>query len=318
MHGRLAKLLPGGPGPDKHSGTPVVAGTAPRGRICASKTFNFTQQYGPYNSCGHWKAHMSAGFVPADGISRSEALMTDVTVSGCGGTANVSDITGATVQSAAAAGSHLRLSKHQQRHRQRWQQQRRTSTDAAGAAAAAVMLKNGSCVRQPWFWKHCFLVLSSGRSPAHPECIVILTALPGGKGPRTPFFPYRKGAMVRRTYRQLMVMPKKTGNAIVDLHFQAAKVYIAAQLNHFAGVVMPVAVREAYVQLGRGHFAVYDDRRAAKELHMKPELQRQVFKAANVLADFVGGKLPGLPTCAALQKQLKHDQQTKQGLVTPL
>lgn len=107
-----------------------------------------------------------------------------------------------------------------------------------------------------------------------------------------------------------MVAPKKTGNSIVDLHFQAARVFIAAQLNNYAGVGMPDKVREAYMQLGREYFSVYDDGMAAVELPSKPELLQKVAAAANVLAAFTSGKWPGIPTCAALQQQMrKHRQQ---------
>jgi hypothetical protein len=142
--------------------------------------------------------------------------------------------------------------------------------------------------------------------PGEAACDVIITSLPGGQGPRTPFFPYRKSPAIRRTYRQLMVAPKKTGNKIVDLHFAAAKVFIAAQLNQYAGVVMPPLVRAAYVKLGREYFSFYDDRSAAQVLPAKPELLQQVAAAAKVLADFTGGKLPGFSTCAAVKQQARH------------
>jgi hypothetical protein len=92
---------------------------------------------------------------------------------------------------------------------------------------------------------------------------------------------------------------------VVDLHFHAARVFIAAQLNHYAGVGMPDEVREAYVQLGRDYFSVYDDRLAAVQLPSKPEVRQKVAAAANVLAAFTSGKWPGVPACAALQQQMR-------------
>jgi hypothetical protein len=109
-----------------------------------------------------------------------------------------------------------------------------------------------------------------------------------------------------------MVAPKKTGNKIVDLHFSAAKVFIAAQLNQYAGVVMPPLVRAAYVQLGREYFSVYDDRSAAQVLPAKPEVLQQVAAAAKVLADFTGGRLPGFPTCAAVKQQARQKRPAAQ------
>jgi hypothetical protein len=147
--------------------------------------------------------------------------------------------------------------------------------------------------------------------PGEAACDVIITSLPGGQGPRTPFFPYRKSPKIRRTYRQLLVAPKKTGNRIVDLHFYAAKVFIATQLNQYAGVAMPRLVRAAYLQLGRDYFSVYDDRSAAELLPSKPDVLQQVAAAAKVLADFTGGKLPGLPTCASVKKQASISSQRR-------
>jgi hypothetical protein len=109
-----------------------------------------------------------------------------------------------------------------------------------------------------------------------------------------------------------MVAPKKSGNAVVDLHFWAARVYIAAQMNQFAGVALPADVQQAYAQLGRDYFSVHDDRSAAQALPSKPKLQQQVAAAAQVLADFNSGKYPGLPTCAAWKEQQPKRQQGRQ------
>jgi hypothetical protein len=145
-----------------------------------------------------------------------------------------------------------------------------------------------------------------------PACAVVSQSLPGGLGARTPFFPYRRAPLVKRTYRQLMVAPRKTGNALTDLHFRAAQVYIAAQMNAFWGVAMPPAVRAAFNQLGQHYLAIYDDRSAAQRLPQLPELKQQVEVAVSLLADFSAGRLPGLPTCAAARVALKEEQQQQQ------
>lgn len=314
-----------------------MAGEVPAGRLCRPAAFNFTRQFGPFATCRHMSAHVKAGFSTPDGVSRSETLLTGLQVTGCSNKGGAAAKVQAASGGAAAAkqgSSNMRLAKQQRAVKHAVKSAAATGPGGKAAvgsslgiskaavkklaAAAAVAVSavstpfvppRGSCVYRPHFWKHCML----GDLPTtHPACDVIAASLPGGLGPRTPFFPYRKQPQIKRTYRQLMVAPKGTGDQHVDEHFAAAKVYIAAQLNQFAGVTMPERVREAYVQLGRDYFSVYDDRSAAQLLPSQPQVQRQLAAAARVLADFVGGKHPGLPTCAALQaqqiKQHKHKQ----------
>lgn len=298
----------------------LAGGQAPKGQLCASQNFTFTQQYGPYTSCGHLKAPVSAGFVSADGVSRSEALLTSIEVKGCSAAAAKAKMRVKVPAAAMAAAtttttsSRMRVAHKAPIDAAPIEQAADASIEGGHEVLPPAARRGSSCVRQPWFWKHCMLPTL----PGDPACDVIMTALPGGQGPRTPFFPYRKAPQVKRTYRQLMVMPKKTGNVIVDLHFQAAKVFIAAQLNHLSGVTMPEAVSQAYVLLGRDYFSVYDDRSASVELVSRPKVLEQVAAAAKVLADFTSGRYPQLPTCAAAleeqHKQHKQGQQAKRSV----
>lgn len=177
---------------------------------------------------------------------------------------------------------------------------------AADKQAQERLLHPGGCVHQPWFWKQCMLQRLTAADAA--ACGVITKRLPGGLGPKTPFFPYQKAPRVRRTYRQLMVMPKKTGNALVDLHFLAAQLYISTQMNQFWGVQLPHDVKKAYAQLARDYFRVYDDKSVTQQLPQLPRLHQQVAHATRVLADFNRGKYPGLPTCAAANAAHKVQQ----------
>lgn len=294
----------------KHKPGKLVAGQLPKGTLCQPQSFSFTRQFGPYSKCGQTTARVSAGLLTAAGVARSQALLTTLDVTGCSGGSSSSSR--GSKQGAAAdtpVSSRMRLAKASRSSKATSKTSKlggRHTTSAAVLSRAdpPEKLAPGGCVYQPWFWKHCMLP----DLPGEAACDVIVTSLPGGQGPRTPFFPYRKSPKIRRTYRQLLMMPKKTGNRIVDLHFYAAKAFIATQLNQYAGVAIPRLVRAAYLQLGREYFSVYDDRNAAELLPARPEVLQQVAAAAKVLADFTGGKLPGLPTCAAVKKQAKSQR----------
>lgn len=307
-----------------HKQGKLLSGQLPKGLLCAPREFSITRQFGPYDTCRHRNAQVTAGFETTDGVARQEILLIALDTVGCKGSRGA---VGTAAAAAAAAGmaktppkppgskatsaavAIAAVQPSRSQHSSSSGSDRNSTAVGRGsrvvsAVAGSSQPPRGSCVYQPWFWKHCMLPDLHNE----PVCAVVNTSLPGGQGAKTPFFPYRKYTMVRRTYRQLMVAPKKTGNRIVDLHFFAAKVFIATQMNHHAGVAMPDRVREAYVLLGRQYFSVYDDRSAAEELPHKPEVQQRVAAAAQVLAAYTSGKHPGLPTCAAVQRRGKPKQ----------
>lgn len=148
------------------------------------------------------------------------------------------------------------------------------------------------CVRTLSFWRSC---VTAAAKPA-PACAIIQTALPGGRGAATLFFPHQAQG-VKHTYKAVLTASTSTGQPRLDAYLRAAQAYIVAQLNRKSGVEAPAAVQRAQALLASRYFGAVHAQAA-----LPRELQRQVTAAVVLLELFGRGRLRGMPACASMNR----------------
>jgi hypothetical protein len=140
---------------------------------------------------------------------------------------------------------------------------------------------DADCVKPPHWWHKCSLL-------GDDKCNTGWTLLPGGKGKGTLFFP-KPNERSARNYTAMLVSPHEVLlNEARRVYQEAAKQFVAAQLNFLSGARLPtVELQETFDALG-SFLSTSSEGTAADE-----QTVSAIAAQADLLGAYNNGTLPG-------------------------